>query len=259
MTAIGRRGALALATAAAFAPTARAEAGKRFITANNSGYDTLDPHTVFDIGRIGSRLNLYDCLVRWVGNPPELKLWLADRIDIAPDGVTYTVTMKQGAKFHDGSPIGADDVVFSMERILAMKQGAYGLYKGIVDPGRTKALDAHTLQFTLNQPYAVFSSTLSELWVVNSRLLRQNDRSGDMGAGWLARNEAGSGGFRLRRYDPARPPAGRSGCRRASSTPPTVICRRIRSSVCAQWTACRSWRRTRCARCISSSTTRGHR
>ena len=109
MTAIGRRGVLALAASAAFAPAARAEAGKRFITANNSGYDTLDPHTVFDIGRIGSRLNLYDCLVRWVGNPPELKLWLADRIDIAPDGVTYTVTIKQGAKFHDGSPIGADD------------------------------------------------------------------------------------------------------------------------------------------------------
>ena len=68
MTAIGRRGVLALGGAAALIPTARAESGKRFVTANNSGYDTLDPHAVFDIGRIGSRLNMYDCLVRWVGN-----------------------------------------------------------------------------------------------------------------------------------------------------------------------------------------------
>ena len=45
-----------------------------------------------------------------------------------------------------------------MERILAMKQGAYGLFKGVIDPGKTKALDAHTVQFTLNQPYAVFSA-----------------------------------------------------------------------------------------------------
>ena len=82
MTQISRRGVLALGGAAAFAPATRAEAGKRFVTANNSGYDTLDPHVVFDIGRIGSRLNMYDCLVRWVGNPPELKMWLADRIDI---------------------------------------------------------------------------------------------------------------------------------------------------------------------------------
>ncbi|HET7879392.1 MAG TPA: ABC transporter substrate-binding protein [Acetobacteraceae bacterium] len=203
MTAIGRRGVLALGGAAALIPTARAESGKRFVTANNSGYDTLDPHAVFDIGRIGSRLNMYDCLVRWVGNPPELEMWLADRIDIAPDAVTYTVAMKPNAKFHDGSPVTADDVVFSMERILAMKKGAYGLFKGVIDPGRTKALDPHTVQFTLNKPYAVFGSTLSELWVVNSKLLRQHDKSGDMGAEWLARNEAGSGGFKLRRYDPA--------------------------------------------------------
>jgi peptide/nickel transport system substrate-binding protein len=90
-----------------------------------------------------------------------------------------------------------------MERILAMKQGAFGLYKGVIDPGKTKALDTHTVQFTLNNPYAVFSATLSELWVVNSKLVRQNDKSGDMGAAWLARNDAGSGGFKLRRYDPA--------------------------------------------------------
>ena len=118
---------------------ARAAAGKNFVTANNSAYDTLDPHTVFDIGRIGSRLNMYDCLVRWVDNPPKLQMWLADKIDITPDGITYTVAMKQGATFHDGSPITADDVVFSMERILAMKQGAYGLFKGVVDPGERAA------------------------------------------------------------------------------------------------------------------------
>src|SRR6476646_7970988 len=128
---IGRRHVLALGGSAALASgfgMAHAEGGNRFVTANNSGYDTLDPHKVFDIGRIGSRLNMYDCLVRWVDNPPKLQMWLADKIDIAPDGITYTVAMKQGAKFHDGSAITADDVVFSMARILAMKQGAYGLF-----------------------------------------------------------------------------------------------------------------------------------
>jgi peptide/nickel transport system substrate-binding protein len=204
---IGRRSLLALGGSAAFASGfsggARAEGGVRFVTANNSAYDTLDPHAVFDIGRIATRLNMYDCLVRWVDNPAKLQLWLAERIDIAPDGVTYTVAIKPGAKFHDGSAITADDVVFSMERILSMKQGAYGLFKGVIDPGKTKALDAHTVQFTLNQPFAVFKSILSELWVVNSKLLREHDKSGDIGAAWLVRNEAGSGGFRLRRYDPA--------------------------------------------------------
>ena len=158
---IDRRSLLALGGSAAFASgftgRARAEGGVRFVTANNSAYDTLDPHAVFDIGRIATRLNMYDSLVRWVDNPAKLQLWLAERIDIAPDGVTYTVAIKPGAKFHDGSAITADDVVFSMERILSMKQGAYGLFKGVIDPGKTKALDAHTVQFTLNQPFAVFN------------------------------------------------------------------------------------------------------
>ncbi|HEX3992207.1 MAG TPA: ABC transporter substrate-binding protein [Acetobacteraceae bacterium] len=203
---IDRRSLLTAAGAAlvpGFPRGASAAAGKNFVTANNSAYDTLDPHVVFDIGRIATRLNMYDCLVRWVDNPPKLQLWLAEKIDIAPDAVTYTVTLKPGAIFHDGAPVTADDVVFSMERILAMKQGAYGLFKGVVDAGKTRALDARTVQFTLNQPYAVFTSILAELWVVNSKLLRASEKSGDRGAAWLARNEAGSGGFKLHRYDPA--------------------------------------------------------
>src|ERR1700722_10783651 len=85
-----RRGLLKLGGAAGLAsgfPTDTwADAGKRFVTANNSPYDTLDPHVVFDIGRIATRLNMYDCLVRWIDNPPKLELWLAGKKHIAPDG-----------------------------------------------------------------------------------------------------------------------------------------------------------------------------
>jgi peptide/nickel transport system substrate-binding protein len=204
---LGRRGLLALGgattLASAFPSDGRAAAGKNFITANNSPYDTLDPHMVFDIGRIASRLNMYDCLVRWVDNPPKLNLWLADKITVAPDNVTYTITLKKDATFHDGSNITADDVVYSMERILGMKQGAYGLFKGVIDPGKTKAIDPGTVQFTLNKPYAVFTSILAELWVVNSKLVKAHEKSGDWGNVWLSRNDAGSGGFKLHRYDPA--------------------------------------------------------
>jgi ABC-type transport system substrate-binding protein len=192
-----------VALAAGFPGGASAASGKHFITANNSPYDTLDPHVVFDIGRIATRLNMYDCLVRWVDNPPKLQLWLAEKIDISPDGSTYTVTLKPNATFHDGSPVTADDVVYSIERILALKKGAYAMFNGIVAPGSTKAIDARTVRFTLSKPYAVFASTLSELWIINSKLARQHEKAGDWSADWLARNEAGSGGFKLRRYDPA--------------------------------------------------------
>jgi ABC-type transport system substrate-binding protein len=203
---IDRRTVLAAggaALASGFPRGASAESGKHFVTANNSAYDTLDPHVVFDIGRIATRLNMYDALVRWVGNPPKLQPWLAEKIDISPDAATYTITLRPNATFHDGTPVTAADVVYSMERILALKKGAYAMYNGIVAPGATKEIDAHTVRFTLTKPYAVFTSTLSELWVINSKLARQHEKADDLSADWLAHNEAGSGGFKLRRYDPA--------------------------------------------------------
>ena len=184
------------------AGTAYAGGTGKFVTANNNAYDTLDPHVVFDIGRIASRLNLYDALVRWTDDPPKLNMWLAEKVDISPDALTYTFTLKD-AKFHDGTKVSADDVVYSMERILALKKGAFGLFSEVVKPGTTKALDARTVQFKLSAPYAVFMAVLPEMWVVNAKMVRAHETNGDWGGAWLARNEAGSGSFQLTHYDPA--------------------------------------------------------
>ena len=54
-----------------------AAAETRFVFANESPYDTLDPHAAFDVGRVAVRLNLYDALYRWLDNPPKLEPWLA--------------------------------------------------------------------------------------------------------------------------------------------------------------------------------------
>ncbi|MFZ4530794.1 MAG: ABC transporter substrate-binding protein [Alsobacter sp.] len=178
-------------------------ARQKFVTANNNPYDLLDPHQIFDIGRIAVRLNMYDALTRWVDNPPKLELWLVEKHVISADGKTYTFTLKSNVKFHDGTTMTSADVVYSMERILALKKGAYGLFKDSIEPGTTKALDPRTVQFTLKAPFAVFMAVLSELWVVNSALVKKNEKDGDWAADWLSKNEAGSGGYALRRYDPA--------------------------------------------------------
>ena len=145
-----------------------------------------------DIGRIAIRLNMYDALTRWVDNPPKLENWLIDKVDISSDAKKYTFTLKPNVKFHDGTPMTADDVVYSMERILALKLGAYGLFKDIVLPGTTKAINPQTVEFNLKIPFAVFMAVLSELWVVNSKLVKRNEKDNDWGAAWLSRNDAGS-------------------------------------------------------------------
>jgi peptide/nickel transport system substrate-binding protein len=179
-----------------------AAAQTRFVFANESNYDTMDPHAAFDVGRVAVRLNLYDGLYRWLDNPPVLNPWLAESHTISPDGLTYTFKLRRGAKFHDGVEITADDVVYSMERILALKKGAASLLATMVAPGATKAVDKYTVQFTLTKPSAIFMAVIPEIHVVNAALLKKHEKDADWGGAWLTSNEAGSGSYTLSRYDP---------------------------------------------------------
>ncbi|NKE45380.1 ABC transporter substrate-binding protein [Roseomonas frigidaquae] len=208
-TEISRRNLLvagAVAGAAGLPRIAEAQrgGGGRIVFANGSAYDTMDPHATFDVGRVAYRLNCYDGLMRWVDNPPKLEPWLAESYTTSEDGKTYTFKLRQGVTFHDGAPLTAEDVVYSMERILAVKKGAYPLFAPLVAPGSTKALDRHTVQFNLTTPSAIFAATTHDIYVVNSALLKRNERDGDWGQAFIGRNDAGSGSYIIRRFDPAR-------------------------------------------------------
>jgi ABC-type transport system substrate-binding protein len=195
--------ALMLLVVALAGSPAPAPAETRFVFANESPYDTLDPHAAFDVGRVAVRLNLYDGLYRWLDNPPVLQPWLAESHAVSADGLTYTFTLRRGARFHDGGEVTAEDVRYSVERILALKKGAAALLSTMVTPGSTRALDRYTVQFALTKPAAIFLAVVPEIHVVSSALLRKHERDGDWGAAWLTSHEAGSGSYMLARYDPA--------------------------------------------------------
>jgi peptide/nickel transport system substrate-binding protein len=174
-----------------------------FVFVQGTEYDNLDPHAIFDQSRVASRLNLYDGLYRWEDNPPKLNPWLAESYTVSPDGLKYRFKLRRGAKFHDGSEITADDVVYSVERQLAIKKGAAALLGSLIEPGSTKAIDRATVEFTLSKPTAIFMAAVPVLYVVNKKLLQKNEDKGDWGAKWLSSNDAGSGSYVLERFDPA--------------------------------------------------------
>src|SRR5438876_117096 len=195
--------AVIVLAAMVIATAAPALAETRFVFANESPYDTLDPHAVFDVGRVAVRLNLYDGLYRWLDNPPVLHPWLAESHTVSADGLTYTFKLRQGVKFHDADEVTAEDGRYSTERIFAGKKGAAALLSTMVAPGSTKALDRYTVQFTLGKPAAIFLAVVPEIHVVNSALLKKHEKDGDWGGAWLVSNDAGSGSYMLARYDPA--------------------------------------------------------
>ncbi len=162
---------------------------------------SVDPAVGFDQA-IGSSLKqFYDALFRYVGNPPEAIPWLADTWTVSDDGLTYTIKMVENAVFHDGSPVNAEAVVYSAERLLRVGQGAAGLFVGILSPGNTRALDEYTVEFKLDQPYGPFVDILTWFFIVNPAVVEAN-LGDDDGVTYLTDHEAGSGPFTMGRWQP---------------------------------------------------------
>jgi peptide/nickel transport system substrate-binding protein len=182
---------------------AAGDTGKVFVWGRESEYDNLDPHLIYDNSRVGNRVNMYDTLYRWVDNPPELIPWLAESYQVSGEGKKWAFKLRKGIKFHDGSEMTAEDVVYSMERQLALGQGAAPLLKTILDPGTTRAVDKYTVEFNLKKPYAPFISIIPALNIVNPRILKAHEKDKDWGSGWLSSHEAGSGSYQLVDYNPA--------------------------------------------------------
>jgi peptide/nickel transport system substrate-binding protein len=148
--------------------------------------------------------NLYDTLVA-PGPGGRLVPSLAESWQISPDGRTYTFKIRSGVRFHDGTPLGAADVAFSLQRMMALKQGYSYLYDGWV-LGVTAS--GSTVTATLGQPYGPFLSTLVRLGIVSREAVMKNKKDGkfgefgDYGEAYLNATDAGSGPYRIRDHNP---------------------------------------------------------
>ncbi len=171
------------------------EEKRRLVLGTATSFATFDPHVIDDPAQNLIRLNFYDGLTRWAGSPPRLQLWLAERHDISPDGQVHTFALRPNARFHDGTPVRAIDVVYSMERLLALKLGPYRLFSDVIAPGGARAINERTVAFNLVRPMRGFDTLLPELAIVNRALVSTNEKNNDWGQEWLQRNSAGSGSY----------------------------------------------------------------
>src|SRR5690606_24589813 len=69
-------------------------------------------------------MNLFDTLVHVDPVEKTIQPGLAESWDISPDGLTYTFHLRQGAKFHNGRDIKAQDVVYSFQRVVDPKSAS---------------------------------------------------------------------------------------------------------------------------------------
>jgi len=126
---------------------------------------SLDPQHVSAVNDFRILMNVYDGLVRYKDGTLEVEPSLATDWTISEDGTEYTFELREGVSFHDGSPLNAEAVVFSFERIInedhPYHTGTFPLafYFSAVDT--VEAVDDMTVKFTLNEPFAPFLSNLA--------------------------------------------------------------------------------------------------
>src|SRR5438132_7886006 len=120
--------ALIIATTAATAQTPKRGGILNFaVVAETSGYDCHASQTFALLHPITPQ---YSLLVRWNATEnSQIVGDLAKSWTIAPDGLTYTFTLHDGIKFHDGSPLSSADIKATFERIANPPEGVISVRK----------------------------------------------------------------------------------------------------------------------------------
>ena len=118
---------------------------------------------------------------------------LAQSYTMSADGKTYTFVLRKDAKFTDGSPVTADDIVFTVKKAQdpALKSPAYADWSGV----NVAAIDSETVRFTLSKPYAPFLG-LTTLGILPARLWK-NISSTEFPFSTLETNPVGTGPFKV--------------------------------------------------------------
>jgi peptide/nickel transport system substrate-binding protein len=162
-------------------------------------FGTIDPAKISDYTDYMASANLYDGLAN-VDPKGQLVPELAEKWDVSPDAASVTFHLRPDAKFQDGSPVQAEDVVYSVERLLKINQGPANLFAGVLKPGSVEAIDAKTVKFNLAKTFSPFLATVPAIRIVNSKLVKANAGNDD-GQAYLATHVAGAGPYTLKSWD----------------------------------------------------------
>src|ERR1700730_7350541 len=135
-------------------------AAKDVVFAVASTFTTTDPYDANDTLSQAMAKSFYEGLY---GFDKDMKMIpvLAQSYEASKDGLVYTIKLKKGIKFHDGTDFKADAVKVSLDRVTnpENKLKRFGLYNNNI--AKTEVVDDYTARITLKTPFSPFIAQLA--------------------------------------------------------------------------------------------------
>ncbi|MEW6308296.1 MAG: peptide ABC transporter substrate-binding protein [Bacillota bacterium] len=172
--------------------------------------ETLDPAKSTGIPEFNMQLAIWEGLMR-LDSKSQPAFGAAEKVDVSPDLLTYTFTLRKGLKWSNGEPLTAADFEYSWKRALdpdTAADYAYMLYyikggeaynggTGKVEDVGVKAKDARTLVVTLEAPCKYFLSlcAFGTYYPVNKKIVEADSE-------WYTKAEKliGNGPFKVSKW-----------------------------------------------------------
>jgi peptide/nickel transport system substrate-binding protein len=167
---------------------------------------TLDPAEVAELAGGEVVGNVYDRLMMY--EPEDLTTLVggvAESWEISEDGGTITFGIRPNQTFHSGNPVTAEDVVFSLRRVVKLNKipasyfAEFGLTSENVD--ELIVVDGERAKVTVTEQASptLILNVLSSVGasILDKKEVLAHEVDGDLGHAWLKSNSAGSGPFRL--------------------------------------------------------------
>jgi len=158
--------------------------------ARNHDITSFDPIDSTANLAIWTLLNMFDQLVRLSPSGDGIEPGIATDWTISEDGKTYVFNLRDDVKFHNGAPLTAEDVKFSLDRARGDESNWNWMYPAIQS---VEVTGEHQVTIKLNQPYQPLLSTLA---LASSSIVPKQVME-EKGKEYFANNPVGSGPFML--------------------------------------------------------------
>ncbi|WP_242025391.1 ABC transporter substrate-binding protein, partial [Leptolyngbya sp. FACHB-36] len=141
-------------------PSASTTEQGRIVLGTTASISTLDPADAYSIFAGALLYNLSDRLYTYKLGANDLEPQLATALPtVSTDGLTYTIPLRQGVVFHDGTPFTAKAMAFSLDRFIQNGGSPSFLLADLI--AAVKPTAEYELTITLKKPFAAFPSLLA--------------------------------------------------------------------------------------------------